>query len=522
MTTFTLPLMTFTLPLKNDLSEVARSAKEIEAHGEARGWPPRWVTCVNLALDELLSNVIDYGYRDSDEHEVLVTLSERDGALEVVLEDEGVAFDPFTDAPEPDLESGLEVREIRGLGVHFVKSFMDEVAYERRDGRNRTTLLLRTPKTSAPSPAPVAGASSAYPFSPDSEEIRALFGITERDLRVAALDPLSLDAFVTSPGAGGPNFDEAERTCRDAAERALKRRWSREEALAGLRDLGFLASVLERHEVHACKTDSVAEALVALHETALEVPRDTFYSYGPRNPSGSRMRTFTTLPEERIFILSIAKAARCLPLCIGHLTLGLSSALSAATSEAAECLVQATMALESLVSALIRVKRTMSPSVFSAELAPCFPDLEIAGGRYCGPSAAHLGVQVVDRLVFAAELTGRNDYEEYFALTSPYLPQELRRIAERLRDYPSLLELARNGRLGDHASLVSLRELVQQLYKFRVPHLRLAQASFASRPSGSTGSGGYDTEMLETLATFTRSSIDELDALIKPRQLTDG
>ena len=511
--------MNLTLTLKNDLSEVVRSALAIEAHGEARGWPPKWITSVNLALDELLSNVISYGYRDNDEHEVLVTLSERAGALEVeiVLEDEGVAFDPFTDAPEPDLESSLEVRETKGLGVHFVKSFMDEVGYERRDGRNYTRLLLRAPETSVPSPAGargVASASSAYPFSPDSEEIRALFGITERDLRVAALDPLSLDAFVTSPGAGGLNLDEAERTCRDAAERALKRRWSREEALAGLRDLGFLASVLERHAVHACKTDSVAEALVALHETALEVPRDTFYSYGPRNPSGPRMRTFTTLPEERIFILSIAKAARCLPLCIGHLALGLGSALAAARSEVAECLTQAAMALESLVSALVRVKRTMSPSVFSAHLAPCFPDLEIAGRRYDGPSAAHLGVQIVDRLMFPAELTDRSDYEAYFALTSQPLPQELRRIAERLRDYPSLLELARDGRLADRASLVSLLELFQQLYKFRVPHLRLAQASFASRPSGATGSGGYDTEMLETLTTFTRSSIDELNALI--------
>ena len=510
-------MTTLALTLKNDLSEVVRSAKAVEAHGEARGWPPKWITSVNLALDELLSNVINYGYRDNDEHEILVTLSERDGALEVVLVDEGVAFDPSTDAPDPDLESGLEVRETKGLGVHFVKSFMDEIAYVRRDGRNHTTLILQAPKTfapSRPSALRVASASSACPFSLDSGEIQALFGIAERDLRVAALDPLSLDASVTSLGQAAPNLNEAEQTCRDAAERALKRRWSREEALAGLRDLGFLASVLERHAVHACETDSVAQALLALHETALEVPRDTFYSYGPRNPSGPRMRTFTTLPEERIFILSIAKAARCLPLCIGHLALGLGSALAAARSEVAECLTQAAMALESLVSALVRVKRTMSPSVFSAHLAPCFPDLEIAGRRYDGPSAAHLGVQIVDRLMFPAELTDRSDYEAYFALTSQPLPQELRRIAERLSDYPSLLELARDGRLADRASLASLRELFQQLYKFRVPHLRLARASFASRPSGSTGSGGYDTEMLETLTKFTRGSIDELDALI--------
>ena len=535
---------TLTLTLKNDLSEIVRGAQAIEARGEARGWPPRWTTGVNLALDELLSNVINHGYRDSDEHEVLVTLSERDGALEVLLVDDGVAFDPSTDAPEPDLESSLEARETKGLGVHFVKSFVDEVAYTRRDGRNHTTLLLRPPETSAPtapsqglapsslSPTPAsppssptsaaASASSAAPFSPDSQEIRALFGMAERDLRVAALDPLGLDAFVTEGGLTAPNVNAIERTCHAAAARALQRRWHREDALAALRDLGFLAAVLERHRVRASTSGIMAQALVKLHEAALEVPRDTFYSYGPRNPSGPRMRTFTTLPEERIFILSIANAARCVPLCIGHLTLGLSSAFSATgTSAVAECLTQASMALESLVSALIRVKRTMPPEVFSAEIAPCFPDLEIAGKRYDGPSAAHLGVQVIDRLVFPAELTGRKDYETYFALTTQPLPQELRHIVERLRDYPSLLELARDGQIGGHATLASLRELLQQIYRFRVPHLRLAEASFASRPAGATGSGGYDTEMLQTLANFTRSSLDELDVLVK-RSLPDG
>ena len=135
-----------TLTLKNDLSELARSAEGIESHGTARGWPPKWITNVNLSLDELITNVVSYGYRDREEHEILVTLTERGRSLEVVMEDDGIAFDPFSDAPEPDLGAGLEERRIGGLGVHFVKALMDEVAYERRDGRNRITLILRLPE----------------------------------------------------------------------------------------------------------------------------------------------------------------------------------------------------------------------------------------------------------------------------------------------------------------------------------------------------------------------------------------
>ena len=134
------------LTLKNDLAELARIAEAVEMHGKSRGWPARWVMNVNLSLDELITNIVSYGYRDSAEHEILVTLTEKDGALVVVLEDDGIAFDPLSAAPEPELEAGVEERRIGGLGVYFVKSLMDEVAYERRAGRNRLTLVQRTPE----------------------------------------------------------------------------------------------------------------------------------------------------------------------------------------------------------------------------------------------------------------------------------------------------------------------------------------------------------------------------------------
>ena len=137
-------LTTLTLTLKNDLSELARCAEAIEAHGESRDWPMKWIMNVNLSLDELITNVVSYGYRDSGEHEIRATLTEREGSLVVVLEDDGREFDPFSEVPEPDLEAGVEERGIGGLGVHFVKSLMDEVAYERRDGCNRVTLILRS------------------------------------------------------------------------------------------------------------------------------------------------------------------------------------------------------------------------------------------------------------------------------------------------------------------------------------------------------------------------------------------
>ena len=141
-----MPAPPLTLTLKNDLSELAWSAEAIEAHGESHGWPMKWIMNLNVSLDELITNVISYGYGDDEEHEIRVTLTEEEGSLAAILEDDGIAFDPFSEAPDPDLDAGVEERRIGGLGVHFVKSLMDEVAYERRDGCNRLTLIQRSPE----------------------------------------------------------------------------------------------------------------------------------------------------------------------------------------------------------------------------------------------------------------------------------------------------------------------------------------------------------------------------------------
>ena len=134
---------TLILTLKNDLSELARIAQEIEAYGESHGWPVKWILNLNISLDELITNIVSYGYQDCEEHEIRVTVSDRGGSLMVVLEDDGSAFNPFTSAPEPDLDASIEERKIGGLGVYFVKTLMDEATYERVGNRNRITLIQR-------------------------------------------------------------------------------------------------------------------------------------------------------------------------------------------------------------------------------------------------------------------------------------------------------------------------------------------------------------------------------------------
>lgn len=129
------------LAVAGKLEEIPRLAAEVEAFGKRTGLPQATVDAVNLALDELVTNVIRYSGA-SAEGGIAVTLAVADGDLHVELSDDGRAFDPFS-RPEPDLTSSLEERPVGGLGIHFVRTMMDEATYRRSQGRNLVHLVKK-------------------------------------------------------------------------------------------------------------------------------------------------------------------------------------------------------------------------------------------------------------------------------------------------------------------------------------------------------------------------------------------
>lgn len=98
---------------------------------------------LNLALEEVVTNVMLYAYDDGQEHTFTVSASADDSLLTFTIKDDGQPFDPLTDAPEADTTSAAEQREIGGLGIHLVRSLMDSVTYQRIDNHNILTLTKK-------------------------------------------------------------------------------------------------------------------------------------------------------------------------------------------------------------------------------------------------------------------------------------------------------------------------------------------------------------------------------------------
>lgn len=127
--------------LKNDISELNRLADITDTFFEANGCNDLAFK-VNLCFDELVTNIVSYGFEDSNFHPIFVTLTIWRGVLQVEIRDSARAYDPFEEAPEPDLDLDIDDRPIGGLGVFLVKEFMDRVTY-RRDGNDNVVTLFK-------------------------------------------------------------------------------------------------------------------------------------------------------------------------------------------------------------------------------------------------------------------------------------------------------------------------------------------------------------------------------------------
>jgi anti-sigma regulatory factor (Ser/Thr protein kinase) len=132
----------FSRRLPNRLAAIGETAEEIEVFCAANGVPMAAVAHLNLVLDEAMTNTINYGWPEGGDHEVALAMRIEAGVVMAEVSDDGRAFDPLQ-VPPPDLASDLESRPVGGLGVHFIKTLMDEVSYRREAGRNILTMHKR-------------------------------------------------------------------------------------------------------------------------------------------------------------------------------------------------------------------------------------------------------------------------------------------------------------------------------------------------------------------------------------------
>lgn len=136
------------ISLTPDLSSITELEQSLEDFARTHELDVGLQNRLNLMLEELITNSVNYSLQAVSGPELALSLSLEDQFVVARLEDNGPAFDPFGDAPEADTTSSLEDRPIGGLGIYLTKKFANEYSYDRVGDRNRVTLRCKIEKKS--------------------------------------------------------------------------------------------------------------------------------------------------------------------------------------------------------------------------------------------------------------------------------------------------------------------------------------------------------------------------------------
>jgi len=100
---------------------------------------------IELACDEACTNVIEHAYGGEDQGSIRVIWEFAQGAFRIIIYDYGRYFDPDT-LPEPNIPKSpddIDQLKIGGLGIHFMRSLMDEVRFESDQGAGNKLIMVK-------------------------------------------------------------------------------------------------------------------------------------------------------------------------------------------------------------------------------------------------------------------------------------------------------------------------------------------------------------------------------------------
>ena len=121
------------------LSQLPAMLDFIQHQAVAMGFPELQISKIVLAAEEVVVNVISYGYPEGSEGIIEIECQPHlIGGIDIIIRDDGIPYNPLantfnlTFTPESPIEHG----KIGGFGILVVLRMMDKVTYRYENGRN--------------------------------------------------------------------------------------------------------------------------------------------------------------------------------------------------------------------------------------------------------------------------------------------------------------------------------------------------------------------------------------------------
>lgn len=132
--------MTVKLVIKNEMMEFTKVVRELSDIGALHAFDQGMINDLTLILEEVISNIIIYGYEDAAVHDIEVGITVARDHVHMTVIDDGKPFNPI-EAKQPNLDVPLEERDDGGLGIFLVKRLSDDIEYARRTDKNILTII---------------------------------------------------------------------------------------------------------------------------------------------------------------------------------------------------------------------------------------------------------------------------------------------------------------------------------------------------------------------------------------------
>lgn len=123
------------------IENVTPLTEAVDGMLEAMDCPMKVQAQIDIAIDEVFSNIANYAYApDVGTAVVRIETRREPASITLTFRDWGVRYNPL-EKKDPDVSLGLEERQIGGLGIFMVKKSMNKMFYRRRGRQNVLTLV---------------------------------------------------------------------------------------------------------------------------------------------------------------------------------------------------------------------------------------------------------------------------------------------------------------------------------------------------------------------------------------------
>jgi anti-sigma regulatory factor (Ser/Thr protein kinase) len=131
----------FEMTIGSDIEKIPLVSARLEDAMGSNGFSPEEILDTQLAVEEVITNVIVHGYKKTG-CEIHLSFRFTGDHIEIKVADSAPRFNPLS-IPEPELDSDIDERRVGGLGIYLVRQVMDTVSYRYENGRNILTLEKR-------------------------------------------------------------------------------------------------------------------------------------------------------------------------------------------------------------------------------------------------------------------------------------------------------------------------------------------------------------------------------------------